>query len=120
MPSRCPWKIRVAHKDKDIASFEVPEHKLGSKEIGTFLHALVVRYRTETAEEMLPYYVNGRKGLPEKSPFANIVRYDRLDLREVGFFCGDWECYAMATQTISEEHAAIIQQLHEQNRRSAL
>ena len=120
MPLQQPWKIRVGRKSEEIAEFEVPAHKLGSREIDAFLRALVVRYRTTTAEEMIPYYVNGRRGSPYRSSLANMQQCWSDDQREQGKICGDWECYAIATQTISEVHAALVMRFHEENRKSAI
>jgi hypothetical protein len=61
--SRQPsWKVRVGNKEVVLAEFELPYHRMGNRQIETFLRALVVRYRTDTREEMASYYVNGRAG----------------------------------------------------------
>ena len=116
MPVQEPWKIRVGRKAEEIASFQIPAHKLGSNEIDVFLRALVTRFRTSTAEEMIPYYVNGRRGSPTRSYLAEVQRCWSSDQKEQGKMCGDWECYAIATQKISDEHAAVVIRLRAESR----
>ena len=115
LAQRPPWKISVWRKDQQLTSFEIPDHKLGSNEIRHFLHALVVRSRTSSLEEMIPYYVNGRRGSPSKLPFANVQTYLSDDLREQGYWCGEWECHAKATQTNSDESIVALHELRIQN-----
>jgi hypothetical protein len=67
---------------------------------------------------MIPYYVNSRRGHPDRMPFANVIRYENDDLTENGYWCGEWECYARATQTMTNEWVAIVRQLREQNKRT--
>jgi hypothetical protein len=59
-----PWEIRVGRKDKILAEFRVPAHKLQKNALYAFLKAMVVRYRTETSEDMLAFYVNKAHGAP--------------------------------------------------------
>ena len=113
-----PWKISVWRKDQQLANFEIPNHKLGSNEVRQFLHALVVRTRTTSLEEMIPYYVNGKRGEPRKLPFATVQNYLSDDLKEQGYWCGEWECHAIATHTNNDELIAVIRELRMQNRRT--
>jgi hypothetical protein len=56
MAEQQPWEIEVWCRHKAIARFEAPAHKLSKG--GTlfeFLRALVVRYTTDTPQEMLLY-----------------------------------------------------------------
>ena len=111
-----PWKISVWRKQILIEAFEVPAQKLGSHEVQRFLHALVVRLRTETLQDMVPYYVNNRKGQPCKKLFDYAGGYENQELTEFGFWCGSFECYARATQTMNKEWGDVVRKLREQNR----
>jgi hypothetical protein len=79
-----------------LASFRVPVHKLQRNALSAFLRALVVRYRTDTPEEMLAFYVNKTRGAPECLPFAE-VRDCPLDL-ETGDKLG------IGVETVSVTH----------------
>jgi hypothetical protein len=96
-----PWEITVARKSDVIAEFQVPGHRFGDREIAAFLRALAVRYRTDTPQDMLDYYVNKRKGRPQRLPLADVQPHLLLEKNRSGFFCGDWECYAMAMQEMA-------------------
>ena len=108
-----PWHIKVARKDNVLEEFDVPAHKLGSKEIGTFLRAIVVRYRTETAEDMASYYVNQRRGAPSRLPFAEVSDCYSEDQQHQGYLCGgwEWEWYATAMQDVGPEAATAMREI---------
>ena len=118
-PKSPPWKFSVWRKDEQLAAFDIPAHKLESHDVGSFLHALVVRSRTNSLEEMIQYYVNDRRGNPDRVSSAEVVRYINDEITENGFWCGDWECYARATQTITEDVSAILRQIRDKNIRAA-
>ena len=80
-PKSPPWKFSVWRKDEQLAEFDIPAHKLESHEVGRFLHALVVRSRTNSLEEMIKYYVNNRRGHPTRVPFAEVIRYSSDEFR---------------------------------------
>src|SRR5438552_2783008 len=100
MTKQPPWEIQVGRKVEIILEFFVPAHKLQANALKAFLIALVARYRTATPEEMLFYYVNKTRGRPTRLPFANITPTFDFEKRRVGFFCGEWECYARAEHEI--------------------
>ncbi len=118
MPKQPPWEIRVGRKADILAEFCVPAHKLQKKACEAFLKALVVRYRTDTPEEMLAFYVNKTRGAPDRLPFAEVRNARDLDRRRVGYFCGDWECYAFAMQEIDAGTAEAIKRLIDENKRA--
>jgi len=103
------WNIRVGRKGKLLAHFSVPAHKLmkgGSLDI--FLKAIVVRNRTKTPKQMLPFYVNKSRGLPSHLPFAEVRYCPDLEKRLVGYFCGDWESWATAMQELDAATADAV------------
>ena len=118
-PNAPPWKISVWRKHVAIEAFEVPAHKLGQHEVQRFLHALVVRSRTKTLQDMVPYYVNNRRGQPDKKSFDYAGKYESQELTECGFWYGSFECNARATQSMSREWRSVVTKLREQNRQSA-
>ena len=105
MPKQPDWEFKVARKAEVLAEFRVPTHKLQKNTLNAFLKALVVRYRTNTPEEMLAFYVNKTRGTPDHLPFAEVHWCSDLDRKRVGYFCGDWECYASAMQEIDADTA---------------
>ncbi len=111
MPKQPPWEIRVGRKADVLAEFCIPAHKMGVKDLETFLRALVVRYRTDSPEDMLEYYVNQRRGNPYRLPFAEVTPAHRLDERRVGYLCGDWQCYAFAMQKIDASQAQAMKEI---------
>lgn len=119
MPKHPPWEIRVGRKTEVLADFRVPAHKLQENARAAFLKALVVRYRTDTPEEMLAFYVNKTRGAPDRLPFAEVKPCKDLDRRRVGYWCGDWECYAFAMQEIDADHAEFIKREIERNKETA-
>jgi hypothetical protein len=58
---------------------------------------------------MLAFYVNRRRGSPQRLPFADVRWTEDLEHNRVGYFCGDWDCYAMAMQEIDEDIARAVQ-----------
>jgi hypothetical protein len=98
----------------------VPAHKLQRNALEAFLKSLVVRHRTNNPEEMLHYYVNKTRGTPTRLNFAELTPAYDLDRRRVGYFCGEWECYAEAMREIDTEHAEALKRIMEENRRSKL
>ena len=108
MPKQPPWEIRVGRKSEVLAEIQVPFHKMGEKDIAAFLRALVVRYRTDRPEDMVSFYVNKRRGNPCRLPFADIKPAYQLEQSRVGYFCGDWECYAFAMHEIDETTATAM------------
>ena len=113
MPKQAPWEIRVGRKTEVLAEFSVPAHKLRTDNVKAFLKAIVIRYRNETPEEMMSYYVNKTRGLPSRLPFADVMRAYDIDRCRVGYSCGDWECYAFAMQEISGAVAQTVKKLLE-------
>ena len=113
MPKQPPWEIRVGRKADVLAEFCVPAHKLTEKGLGTFLRALVVRYRADSPEDMLGYYVNRRRGNPCRLPFVEVTPAHRLDECRVGYLCGNWECYASAMQKIDASQAQAMKEILE-------
>lgn len=99
------WKIMVARKTEIIAELTVPAYRLTEKDLDDLSRALVVRYRNDTVEEMLPYYLNRRRGKPERLNFADPKPYTDEKKLESGVYCGNWDCYAYASQRIGIEHA---------------
>ncbi len=91
-----PWEITVARKAEILADFRVPVHKLQKNALNAFLKALVVRYSTETPQDMLAFYVNKTRGAPAYLPFAEVSYCHDLGRRRVGYWCGNWDCYAFA------------------------
>lgn len=118
MAKRPPWEITVARKADVIAEFQVPSHKFGDREIGDFLRALVIRCRTEDPQDMVGYYVNRRKGHPQRLPFADVIRHYLPEKNRSGFFCGTWDCYAMALQEMAPGAVEAVEFHLEQNRRA--
>jgi hypothetical protein len=111
-----PWDIEVAQKDKILASFQVPAHKLPRKALEAFLKASVARYRSISAEDMVVFYVSKARGNPSRLPFTEITRYWNSETRRSGYFCGEWECYATATYEVSAEIATAIEEQLKKNR----
>ncbi len=111
MPKQPPWQIRVGRKADVLAEFCVPAHKIGVKDLNVFLRALVVRYRTNSPEDMVGYYVNRRRGHPCHLPFAEVAPAHRLDECRVGYLCGDWECYASARQKVDASQAQAMKEI---------
>jgi len=99
-PKQPPWEIRVGRKDKILAEFCVPAHKMQKNDLESFLRAVVVRYQTDGPEDMVVHYVNRRLGPPSRSSFAEVKYGQWLDECRVGYWCGDWECYAYAKHKI--------------------
>ena len=111
MPKQPPWEIRVARKADVLAEFHVPAHKMDVKDLKAFLRAIIVRYRTDSPEDMMHYYVNRRRGHPSRLPFAEVTCVHKLDQQRVGYWCGDWDCYASAMQKIDEAQAQAGKQI---------
>ncbi len=111
MPKQSPWQIRVGRKADVLAEFCVPAHKMDVKDLKTFLRALVVRYRTNSPEDMVGYYVNRRRGHPCRLPFAEVTYQYWPDQCRGGYWCGDWECYASATREIDASAAKALKEL---------
>jgi len=108
MPKQAPWTIRIGRKAEILDEFEVPYHKLGVNDLKALLRALVVRYRTKRPNEMVNYYVNRRLGHPQRLPFADVIWAYDLDRCQVGYACGNWDCYATAMHLIPPEQAQAI------------
>jgi hypothetical protein len=92
------WEIKVSTKSKTLAEFEVPAHKLGSKDIRALLKAIVASGRAGNPETMTLMYVNRRRGEPARLNFAECRQHADLRRGQTGIFCGDWEFYATAMQ----------------------
>ena len=117
MPKYPPWKIRIGRKAEIIGEFEVPCHRLGTNDLKTFLRALVVRYRTETPEDMAAFYVNRHRGSPDRLPFADTKPSFDFERCLTGYFCGEWECWAEAMQAITPKQARAIKNVLEETQR---
>jgi hypothetical protein len=111
-----PWEIEVCEKAKTLARFQVPAHKLGPNDLASFLRPLVVRGRTNTIAEMMVFYVNRRRGAPNRLPFAEVQPCRNLKRGRVGYWCGDWDCYATAMKKIDKATAAWIRKEIRKNR----
>jgi len=111
-----PWKIKVCEKAKTLAEFQVPAHKLDRKDLAIFLKALVVRSRTDSLEEMIPFYVNKRRGIPDHLSFAEIRRCNKLEQNRLGYWCGNWDCYAVAMQEFDKALIDSVKKEIQRNR----
>ena len=115
---QAPWEIQVSRKSTILAEFLVPAHRLQKGSVTAFLKALVVRFQTTTAEDMAQFYVNRRPGNPSRLSRAEVRSWQDLERGRVGYFCGTWECYASAMQTLPPEAAEAARAMVKQNRRS--
>jgi hypothetical protein len=98
-----------------LAEFEVSAHKLAKgTSLDAFLKAVVVRNRTGTANEMLSHYVSKARGKPDHLPFSEVVYSHDLDIRLIGYFCGDWESWASAMR---EYDQSVIDAIRRERRR---
>ncbi len=118
MAKQPPWEIQVGRKNEILAEFSVPGHKLGTNDLKAFLRALVARYRTDDPEVMLLFYVNRRPGNPDRLPFAEVTYEHWLDQHRVGYWCGQWECYATAKQKIDATTADALKDLMQASKES--
>jgi len=108
MQKQSPWEITLKRKAKTLAEFTVPAHKLTGNGLKAFLKAIVASERVGDPESMMLLYLNKRRGEPSRLQFAEIRKHEDLKRRRVGYFCGDWECYASALQEIDASTAAWI------------
>ena len=114
------WNITVGKKAKILAKLKAPMHQLGRRDLDAFLKAIVVRYRTENAREMLAYYVNRRKGSIQRAFDApKIVPYFNFEHRWNGVWCGTWDRYARAVYELTAEEAQSIKDVQDANKRGA-
>ena len=104
------WEIEIACKADVLAEFTVPVNKMGVNDLKAFLRALVIRYRTNSPEDMVDYYVNRRRGHPCRLPFADVTYKHWLDQCRVGYWCGEWECHATAKQEIDASAAQALKE----------
>ena len=115
-----PWRIVVAKKQHVIADFLVPAHKLPTKALSAFLKALVVRYKTSSPEEMLPFYVSRAKGEPAFRSIGHFAEFTfDYETRQIGYYSGDWECYACARYEIDQERADALKREMDRGRAQA-
>ena len=110
MPKQGPWEIRVGRKDDVLAEFSVPHHKMSKKDLNVFLRALVIRYRTDSPEEMVGYYVNKRLGHPSQIPLK-VNSANKLDQHRIGYCCGNWELYAYALHEFDKEQIQAVKRI---------
>ena len=115
MPRQSPWEIRVGRKADILAELLVPVHKLQRQALSAFLKALVVRFSTDTPEDMLTFYVNGTRGLPTRLLLAEVKPCEDLDRNRIGYWCGTWECYAVAMREIPVGHAVWMKEQRTKN-----
>ena len=118
MPKHPSWNILVQKQTEIVAEFSVPAHKLPKHALHSFLHGLVVRYSTRTAQEMLPYYVSNTRGLPKYCNLAEVHYFCEPDKPMNGYFCGTWECLAKAWQIMKAEEAEGVMLQLEMNRQA--
>jgi hypothetical protein len=100
MQKQSPWEIKIARKAETLAEFSVPAYKLTKNALHAFLKAIVASERGGPPESMVLFYLNKRRGEPSRLPFAEIRSHEDLEHNRIGYFCGDWECYASAMQEI--------------------
>jgi hypothetical protein len=120
MAKQPPWEIKVQCKARTVAEFHVPAHKLQKESLYAFLKAVVVRYRTNTPQEMVGYYLNKTLGLPKRLSLADVKPCHHLDRRRVGYSCGDGDCVAFAMQEVGADVADAATREIERNRNAAL
>ena len=115
MMSKQPqWRILVGRKAGLIADFYMPAHRLMVNDIQAFLKAVVARYSSDGPEDMALYYLNKRRGAPSRLPFADVMPVRDPDVW--GYYCGDWDCYASATQVLDEDAAKALKEMLRVNR----
>jgi hypothetical protein len=110
------WEIRVGKKDTIIEQFSVPIYKLDGPALKYFLVSSVARLQCESLQDTLDYFVNGRKGMPQRSPYAQIFCVTDPELGVSGYFCGTWECYAEATFLLSDSEIMGLKRIIRQNK----
>ena len=76
-------------------------------DIKAFLKAVVARYSSDGPEDMALYYLNKRQGAPSRLPFADVMPVHNA----YGYYCGDWDCYAYATQELDEVTAQALKEI---------
>jgi hypothetical protein len=116
MQKQPPWEIKVCRKAKILAEFNVPAHKLTKNALEAFLKAVVASERGGAPETIMLFYVNKRRGEPSRIPFAEIRMHEDLEHNRMGYFCGDWECYASATQEIDPSIVAWLKKERHRNK----
>jgi hypothetical protein len=113
------WNIRVGRKATIVADFCVPMNKLDGKRVHEFLRTLVIRYTTNSPEDMLPYYVNARRGKPVRRSDLDTKSYIDYEKCLSGICCGDWDCYASAAFQLTSDEAEALHNIRRQNQRAS-
>jgi hypothetical protein len=75
MPNEDLWTIQVRYGRELPHEFKVPCHKLELGALENVLRAIVVHQLADTPETMASYYVNRRRGFPDRLEGAE-VRFD--------------------------------------------
>jgi hypothetical protein len=75
----------------------------------------VVRYRTDTPQEMLLYYVNNRSGEPSRVDGAEVRHAWSPDHRKQGYICGDLECRATSMRELDDQQVEWVREQVEKN-----
>jgi hypothetical protein len=111
MPA-APWTFTVVVNGLTTESFDVPAHQLTDEAVKAMLRAIVIRHRTSTAQEMLPYYVNRRRGSISRLPMADVQPAWAPDYTAQGWSCGTQvEAIAYAMRPIDPAQASVVRAL---------
>ncbi len=94
--------IRVRRKYRVISEFEIPAYRFEGDKLSNFVRAIYVANITKDAEEMIPFYVNSRKGEPVRNIDSDLRPAYHPERREVGSYCGTPDLLVEVMQTLSE------------------
>ena len=112
------WYFAVYREDRLIDAVSASDHKMTNDGAKSFLRALVARYSEKRAAELLPMFVNRRRGSLERDERWTPESYFLHDLQHYGYKCGDVDLLGVAYHRLSLDEANAIEALRQQNIRS--
>jgi hypothetical protein len=102
-----------------LESLSVPQHQIDEGRLQSLANSLLTKHTGLQSEELLPFFVNGRKGKITRSTSWDLTQFVDPEKAETGYYCAFPPYYFVARQSISKNESAAYKLIIEQNKRTA-
>jgi hypothetical protein len=105
------WEITVTRVDGlstgELERIRVPQSRVNEIQLACFIKSLMARHSGYSAAELLPRFVNRRRGNPQRHDSWDVRRFTDLEKNSYGYFCGEHPIFASASLPMSKAHRQL-------------
>ena len=113
------WRIRFTKisgsNSADLEDFSVPMHKFDRTQLQTLAIALFAKHSGSSAESLVAHVANGRRSKLVRNGAWDLQYFCDPDSKRSGFYCMDYSLYLTVECPISDDVAAAVKRIQQEN-----